>query len=248
MQISSLPLIAASRRAVLFTALLLAAPFAQAQATLTFEDTIAQRATACTGCHGKEGRAASDGYYPRIAGKPHGYLFNQLMNFKQGRRDYALMVHLIDPLSDAYLNELAQYFSVQDLPYPAPQPATVSADVLRNGEKLAKKGDEARKIPACIACHGDALTGTQPASPGLLGLPRSYISAQLGAWKTKQRRAHAPDCMAQVADRLSDADITSVSAWLAAQRVPDDSKPVAAGKAPLPLDCGSAAIPAKVKP
>ena len=29
---------------------------------------------ACTGCHGAEGRAASDGYYPRIAGKPAGYL------------------------------------------------------------------------------------------------------------------------------------------------------------------------------
>ena len=37
-----------------------------------FEDTIAQRAMACTGCHGKEGRAASDGYYPRIAGKTAG--------------------------------------------------------------------------------------------------------------------------------------------------------------------------------
>ena len=28
---------------------------------------------ACTTCHGKEGRAGPDGYYPRIAGKPAGY-------------------------------------------------------------------------------------------------------------------------------------------------------------------------------
>ena len=39
---------------------------------------MAQRVLACTGCHGPEGRAAADGYYPRIAGKPAGYLFNQL--------------------------------------------------------------------------------------------------------------------------------------------------------------------------
>jgi len=41
-----------------------------ALAAPAFEDTIAQRTWPCTICHGKEGRAATDGYYPRIAGKP----------------------------------------------------------------------------------------------------------------------------------------------------------------------------------
>ena len=68
-----------------------------------FEDTIAQRVLACTGCHGKEGRAAPDGYYPRIAGKPAGYLFNQLRNFRDGRRHYELMNGLLALLDDAYL-------------------------------------------------------------------------------------------------------------------------------------------------
>lgn len=222
-------------------ALLLAATHATPLlATPTFEDTTAQRVLACTGCHGKEGRAATDGYYPRIAGKPVGYLYNQLLNFKEGRREYALMTHLISPLTDTYLREFAEHFSALDLPYSAPQAPTVAGDVLRAGEKLAKTGDEARKIPACAQCHGDALTGVSPATPGLLGLPRSYLSAQLGAWKTKQRRAHAPDCMAQVVESLSDADITAVSAWLAAQRVPDDSRPAPSAKAQLPLQCGTA--------
>ena len=43
-------------------------------AAAPFEDTIAQRALACTACHGPQGRAAPDGYYPRLAGKPAGYL------------------------------------------------------------------------------------------------------------------------------------------------------------------------------
>ena len=36
-------------------------------------DTIAQRAAACVACHGREGRATSAGFFPRIAGKPAGY-------------------------------------------------------------------------------------------------------------------------------------------------------------------------------
>src|SRR3569832_2607741 len=73
-----------------------------------FEDSIAQRTLACTVCHGKEGRAAPDGYYPRIAGKPAGNLYNQLLNFREGRRHYSLMTRLLDPLSEPYMLEVAQ--------------------------------------------------------------------------------------------------------------------------------------------
>ena len=45
-----------------------AAAAACAHAAPKIEDTMAQRVQACTGCHGPQGRAASDGYYPRIAG------------------------------------------------------------------------------------------------------------------------------------------------------------------------------------
>ena len=47
-----------------------------------FEDTMAQRTQACTACHGNQGRAAADGYYPRLAGKPAGYLYNQLLRLQ----------------------------------------------------------------------------------------------------------------------------------------------------------------------
>ena len=64
------------------------------------------------------------------------------------------------------------------------------------------------------------MTGRAPFIPGLLGLPRDYLNAQLGAWRSGQRRALPPDCMAQVAQRLTPEDIGAVSAWLAAQPVP----------------------------
>jgi cytochrome c553 len=215
-----------------------------AQAAPPFEDTMAQRTQACSACHGREGRAGPDGYYPRIAGKPAGYLYNQLLNFRDGRRHYGLMTGLLDPLSDGYLQEIAQHFASLELPYPAPGAAKVSAAQLQRGEVLARQGDAALKIPACVQCHGSALTGVQPNTPGLLGLPRDYLNAQLGAWRTGQRRAHAPDCMAQIARQLSPEDLAAVSGWLAAQALPADTKPAARLPQPPAIACGSAALPA----
>ncbi len=75
-------------------------------------------------------------------------------------------------------------------------------------------------MPACARCHGETLTGTLPAVPGLLGLPRDYIAAQIGGWRTGLRHAREPDCMAQIATRLSLDDVAAVAAWLAAQPLP----------------------------
>ena len=215
-----------------------------AMAAAPFEDSMAQRTLACTACHGPQGRAAPDGYYPRLAGKPAGYLYNQLLNFREGRRHYGLMTQLIDPLSDAYLLEIAQYFSSLEVPYPAPLPGTASADVLRRGEQLVTQGDAARKLPACVQCHGQAMTGVAPDIPGLLGLPRDYLNAQLGAWKAGQRRAHAPDCMQEVVSRLSLQDINAVASWVAAQPLPANTHPATSLPALAPgsaaIRCGSA--------
>jgi cytochrome c553 len=205
-----------------------------------FEDTIAQRTLACTACHGKEGRAAPDGYYPRIAGKPAAYLYNQLLNFRDGRRHYGLMTRLLDPLSESYMREIAAHFGSLDLPYPAPQPSSAPPEMLERGRAVAMKGDAASKVPACVQCHGERLTGVQPNIPGLLGVSRDYLNAQLGAWRAGQRRAHAPDCMAQVAKQLAPADLAAVAAWLAAQPVPADAHPAAAAAVQPPLECGSA--------
>ena len=212
------------------------------RAAPAFEDNMAQRTLACVACHGKEGRAGPDGYYPRLAGKPAGYLYNQLLNFRDGRRHYGLMTGLVAPLSDAYLMEIAQYFSALDLPYPPPLPIVATKEVIAQGRALVTRGDKTRNIPACIQCHGDAMTGVAPNVPGLLGLSSDYVNAQLGGWKTGQRRAQAPDCMAHIAGQLTTQDVNAVAHWLASQPIPANSKPRAT---PLPttaprIDCGTA--------
>ena len=218
--------------------LLLALPALAADRPTVLPDTMDQRLLACTACHSK--KEAADAYFPRIAGKPAGYLYNQLLNFKEGRRQFPMMSYMVNHLPDAYLREIAEHFSNQHLPAPPVQPSEATATAMERGRLLVTRGDAAIKVPACVACHGATLTGVAPAIPGLAGLPRDYVNAQFGAWKNKVRRAHAPDCMAGIAERLSLADIAAISSWLGAQPLPADLRPAGAIARPLPLDCGSA--------
>jgi len=206
-------------------------------------DTLEQRVAACIACHAPKdtaGTRAGGVYFPRIAGKPSGYLVNQLVNFREGRRQYPLMTWMVNHLSDPYLHEIADYFASQHPPVPAPPPPREAAAVLARGEQLVRRGDPALKLPACVACHGARLGGVAPGIPGLLNLPRDYVNAQLGAWRNGVRRAHAPDCMATIAERLSPGDVAAISAWLAGQPTPPDLRPLAHAERPLPLACGSA--------
>ncbi len=208
------------------------------------------RLAACTACHGEQGRAGSDGYYPRLAGKPRDYLYHQLLNFRDGRRQYRPMANLLRDLPDAYLHDIAEWFADQHPPYPPPGASSTDAAQLAHGSQLVRQGDAARGLPACTACHGASLSGVLPAIPGLLGLPRDYIGAQIGSWQSGLRRAAEPDCMADIARRLQPADIAAVAAWLSSQPVPQGGSsghdggsagyvPAPAGSVTLPVRCGS---------
>lgn len=202
-------------------------------------DSLADRMKACVVCHGPEGRATNQGYFPRIAGKPAGYLYNQLVNFREGKRNNATMAYLVDHMSDAYLREIATYFSNLDLPYPPAQTTNAPPEVLARGEQLVRQGDAALGVPACAQCHGAAMTGVAPSMPGLLGLPRDYVLGQFGAWRNGQRKAAAPDCMGDIARRLSPQDVTAMATWLSAQPVRTGAQPAGSLPGPLPLKCGS---------
>ncbi|GLU34348.1 c-type cytochrome [Trinickia caryophylli] len=202
-------------------------------------DTMEARVQGCAACHGAHGEGTNNDYFPRLSGKPAGYLYNQLVAFRDGQRQYPPMNYLLAYLPDAYLHKIAEYFAAQRPPYPPPATPTVSQALLSRGEQIAKSGDPANKVPACAACHGAALTGMEPAIPGLLGLHAEYVSAQLGAWRYGTRKSIAPDCMHEVASRLSNDDITAVAAWLAASRGAASAAPVAKGSLKMPLACGS---------
>ncbi|RKP58963.1 c-type cytochrome [Pararobbsia silviterrae] len=202
-------------------------------------DTMQSKVAACAACHGAQGQGTDNDYFPRLAGKPADYLFNQLQNFREGRRKYPPMNYLVTYLSDDYLHQIATYFSNQRPPYPTPSAPTVPDSVVARGQQIVLNGDPSKNVPACIACHGKGLTGMQPAIPGLVGLHNDYISAQLGAWRSGTRHALAPDCMHEIATRLNDADISAVAAWLSTQKAPQNPVPAPAGSLKTPLACGS---------
>jgi len=154
------------------------------------------------------------------------------------------MTGLLEPLSDAYLLEIAQHFAGLDLPYAQAPVARTSRAVLDRGRVIALQGDATSRVPACVQCHGPQLLGVLPNTPGLLGLPRDYLNAQMGAWRSGQRRAHAPDCMADIARALSTDDLNAVTAWLAVQPVPTNAKAATRLSQAAPMACGSAILPA----
>ena len=193
----------------------------------------------CVTCHGQSGQGTGDGYFPRIAGKPAGYLYNQLVAFRDGTRKYAPMNYLVAYLPDPYLREMAEHFAKQRPPFAANRAPAADAATLARGQVLATRGDAAKGVPACIACHGGALTGMNPGIPGLVGLRAAYITAQLTRWRVGERHAAEPDCMKRIATRLSDPDVAAVAAWLAVQEPPPDPSPESSNLVRMPLACGS---------
>lgn len=214
---------------------------AQSEAVPAFKDvdSIAARVQGCVTCHGQSGQGTNNGYFPRIAGKPAAYLYNQLVAFRDGNRRYPPMNYLVAYLPDTYLREIAEHFAKQRPPFAAREAASADAATMKRGQSLVTAGDASKGIPACIACHGAGLTGMEPGIPGLVGLRPNYIVAQLTRWRVGERHAAEPDCMKRVAARLSDTDITAVAAWLSQQYPPKNPSPESSNLVRMPFACGS---------
>ena len=196
-----------------------------------------ERLAPCAACHGEGGRSASEVYFPSIAGKPAGYLYAQLENYRAGRRRHTIMENLLAHLSEPYLKEIAAYYAAQPPSWTPPRAAR-SDDELARGRQLVEEGDAGLGVPSCRACHGEQLTGFAPYIPGLVGLRPEYLSAQLAAWRTGTRRSAEPDCMAEIARRIDRNDLYAVTAWIASRPYPDDPRPAESLPHELPLECG----------
>jgi len=229
---------------LLFIGLWLLSTAALASPTLPIDnDGLDERLQACAACHGERGHSDDESYYPSIAGKPAGYVFKQLQNFRAGRRHNDIMQKMLANLSDEYMHEIAAYYAAEPIQISNGRGASdtlLTPSQTQHAEKLVEQGDEARQLPACSSCHGDNLAGIAPNIPGLLGLPEAYIQSQLGAWRVGGRNALAPDCMQTVAKALTAAEITAIAGWIARQPIPENSRPAPPSNKKLPLDCVAA--------
>lgn len=73
----------------------------------------ATKSKPCASCHGTDGDKTIDGQYPRIAGQYADYLLRSLQEYKNGRRDNAIMAGFVKELSTQDLADLAAFYAAQ---------------------------------------------------------------------------------------------------------------------------------------
>lgn len=68
---------------------------------------------ACAACHAKEGNwsAPIDPSYPKLAGQHKDYLYQALLQYKDGRRKNGIMAGMAAALSKDEMNNLSAYFA-----------------------------------------------------------------------------------------------------------------------------------------
>jgi len=173
---------------------------------------------ACAQCHGPNGEGQPASGFPRLAGQGKQYLIKQLQDFRAGRRKSPIMEDIAKSLDDAAIESVSAFYQgvvLPEAPAGAPEPKPGPAIV---GATLATHGNWDKDVPACFACHGADGAGIAPHFPAIAQQNAAYTASQLRAWKSGTRLNDPQGLMKAVADRLSDADIDAVSAYLESPR------------------------------
>lgn len=168
---------------------------------------------ACFTCHGLEG--GGDGVStPRLAGLEAGYLQKQMEDYASGLRADPVMTPVAKALDDEARRAVVAYYAELLAPTggeAAPAPA------------LWTNGDPGRGLQPCAACHGGQGQGVGGGQPALAGQPEAYSREQLERWRLAKRRNDPRGAMADIARKLTPAEIDAIAAWL--QRRPASPAP-----------------------
>lgn len=170
----------------------------------------------CMACHAADGGGQAAAGFPRLAGLPQAYLRKQLDDFASGSRVNATMQPVASGLTDAERDAVAAYYSKLAVPRSTPATAPSNADA-QLAQSLATRGRWSKGLPACEQCHGPGGIGVGDHFPPLTGQSALYLSNQLHAWQQGERHNDPLQLMQTVAGKLSETDITAISAWYAAQ-------------------------------
>jgi cytochrome c553 len=172
-------------------------------------ETGATKAVVCQACHGANGNSTNP-EWPSLAGIGAEYIADQLKNFKDGKRNNPVMMPNAMSLSADDMADLGAYFdSLKNTGLEA-DPSYWQA-----GQKLYRGGDQARAIPACMACHGPTGNGNEPAKfPALRGQQSVYVMKQLNDYASGARPTGPNGIMQTIAKRLSPDDIRNLASYM----------------------------------
>ena len=170
------------------------------------------KAAVCAACHGVDGNSIVPNW-PKIAGQHASYLERQLALIKGGDRSVPEMSGIVISLSDQDMADIAAYYSSQTTS------AGLTDEALRaNGELLYRGGNAETDIPACMSCHGPAGEGNPLAGyPSLAGQHAVYSEKILTGFRagtTWGADDSSSQIMADVAKRLTDAEIKAVASYI----------------------------------
>jgi cytochrome c553 len=181
----------------------------------------ATKSAVCSACHGPNGNSANPDW-PRLAGQSAVYIAEQLRMFREGTRNNPIMKPLAGTLSDQDISDLAVYYQAQTVTGLEADPSFWKA-----GSDLYRRGDKARNIPACIACHGPVGRGNLAAGyPSLRAQESVYVVKQLNDYASGARYVGTnvatvdPNSamMLTIAKRLTPEDIRNVASYVQGMR------------------------------
>ncbi|MCG9544340.1 MULTISPECIES: cytochrome c [Vibrio] len=170
----------------------------------------------CVACHGADGNSLIT-QYPKLAGQHEKYLEKQLKELKlgmtsggkQGRYE-PVMGAMAMPLSEEDMADLAAYYA--SLPISS---NSTPENVVDEGKVLYTAGNAERGLTACIACHGPRGNGTELSGfPKISGQHADYIKAQLEKFRDGNRNNDMNAMMRDVAKKLTDAEIDTLSKYV----------------------------------
>lgn len=167
----------------------------------------------CMACHGSDGNSVNP-IWPTLAGQHPNYTARQLKLFKSGDRPSAVMMPMAMGLSEQDMADLGAFYGQQEAKLLAADPSQVEV-----GEALYQGGDEERKIPACIACHGPTGQGNPMTEyPVVASQHAPYLVNELKLFKEGRTVPGKDDVngkiMADVAKYLSQEEIEAVSSYM----------------------------------
>lgn len=170
-----------------------------------------QLAATCLACHtadGTRGLAAN----PILQAQHPEYIARQLVEFKSGKRQNAIMAGMAAALSEEDMKHLAAFYGNK-------KPITGfsrNKDTISLGEQIYRGGIVSKQVPACSGCHSPNGAGIPAQYPRLSGQHGEYTEAQLIAFRSGARANNAQ--MMTIAGKMNDREIAAVADYIAGLR------------------------------
>src|SRR5690554_5995427 len=189
--------------------LLLSLTLAAGVAGMANAQSVEMKTATCTACHGGEGVSMVPNW-PNLAGQGSNYLYKQIIDIRDGRRDIPEMVGMVDHFTDEDVREIANFYASKPANLGQTDPA-----LAEKGRNLYRAGDMAKGIPARTACHLPNGGGNKPAAfPAVSGQHPTYTVNQLTAFRAGERTNDPNSMMRLIAEKMSDAEMEAVASYM----------------------------------